>query len=373
MAEALIFEPKQVRPAPITETGWWQWMRQHLFGSVTNTIITLLCLYALYRIIPPIVNWALLDATISGADRTACQAAPHGACWTFIKVRFVQLMFGLYFGAHPEDLWRPVLAFAILGGMIAWLVSPRTPYKLHVGLFAMFGFPILAYAIIEGELLGLPAASTDEWGGFLLTVSLAYVGIVASLPIGIVLALGRRSNLPIIRTLSIAYIELWRGAPLVTVLFMASVMLPLFFPAGVEFNKVLRAMIGIMMFESAYAAEVVRGGLQAIPRGQYEAADALGLGYWKKMVLIILPQSLKISIPGIVNTFVSLFKDTSLVTIIGLFDLLNISQRAARSLEWKGYDVEALIFAALIFWVCTFSMSRYSQYVERTLDKSKRK
>jgi general L-amino acid transport system permease protein len=373
MADVTAFEFKPARPAPISETGFIHWARENLFGSVTNTIVTLLCIYVLYLLIPPIVNWAIIKATISGTDRAVCDGNPGGACWTFIKVRFTQIMFGLYFGSHPDQLWRPIVCFALLGAMLAWLIAPQTPYKSQVGLFALFVFPFLAYAIIEGEWLGLPIASTNEWGGFLLTVSLAGVGIVASLPIGILLALGRRSTLPIIRALSVAYIELWRGAPLITVLFMASVMLPLFFPGGVEFNKVLRAMVGITLFEAAYLAEVVRGGLQAIPRGQYEAADALGLGYWKKMILIILPQSLKISIPGIVNTCISLFKDTSLVSIIGLLDLLNMATRSARSLEWKGYDVEAFLFAALIFWICTFSMSRYSQHVERKLDTSKRK
>lgn len=372
MAEAIVFEQKQSRPPPVSDTGAWGWARKRLFGSVTNTAISLFCIYLLFLVIPPALQWVIFDANLSGSDKSVCEANPDGACWTFIKIRFTQLMFGLYFGANPDQLWRPILAFVILGCLIAWLVSSRTPYKQQVGLFALFGFPILAYAIIEGELLGLPAAPTNEWGGFLLTFALASVGIVASLPLGIILALGRRSNLPIIRALSVAYIELWRGAPLITILFMASVMLPLFFPSEIEFNKVLRAMVGITLFESAYIAESVRGGLQAIPRGQYEAADALGLGYWKKMILIILPQALKISIPSIVNTFNSLFKDTSLVAIIGLLDLLNMAQKASRSLEWKGYDFEAFVFAAFIFWICTFTMSRYSQHVERELDTSKR-
>ncbi len=372
MAEPLVFEQKPSRLPPVSEIGAWKWARQNLFGSVTNTGITLVCLYLLYLLVPPAVQWALLDANLSGTDRSVCQANPDGACWTFIKVRFVQIMFGLYFGSHPDEVWRPVLGFAILGCLLFWLVWPSTPHKAKVGLFTLFGFPLLAYALIQGEWFGLPAAPTNEWGGFLLTFTLASVGIVVSLPLGIALALGRRSDLPIIRALSIAYIELWRGAPLITILFMASVMLPLFFSAELDFNKVLRAMIGITLFESAYMAEAVRGGLQAIPRGQYEAADSLGLGYWKKMILIILPQSLKISIPSIVNTFMSLFKDTSLVAIIGLLDLLNMAQTASRSLEWKGYDFEAYVFAAFIFWMCTYSMSRYSRSVERKLDTSKR-
>jgi general L-amino acid transport system permease protein len=372
MAESVVFEPKQSRPPPVLETGLWYWMQQRLFGSITNTLITIVCLYLLYLLIPPIVNWVLIDANLSGTDRSVCEANPDGACWTFIKVRFTQIMVGLYFASNPDQLWRPIMAFAVLGGMIGWLVLPMTRYKPQVSLFALFGFPVFAYAIIEGSWLGLPVASTNDWGGFMLNVALAYVGICASLPLGILLALGRRSQLPIIRSLSVAYIEFWRGAPLITVLFMASVMLPLFFPPEVDFNKVMRAMIGITLFEAAYLAEVVRGGLQAMPRGQYEAADALGLGYWQKTSLIILPQSLRTSIPGIVNTFIALFKDTSLVAIIGLLDLLSMAQITSRSIEWKGYDIEALIFAALIFWICTYSMSQYSRHVERQLDTSKR-
>jgi general L-amino acid transport system permease protein len=372
MVETVLFEEKPSRPPPLRASGPWLWAREHLFGSITNTVVTLLCLVALYYLVPRVLHWALLDANFSGTTKAVCQSNPDGACWTFIKVRFTQIMFGLYFGSHPDQVWRPVLAFAILGVLLFWLLWPTTPQKAKVGLFTLFGFPFVAYAIIQGEWLGLPVAPTNEWGGFLLTFALASVGIVASLPLGIMLALGRRSNLPVIRALSIVYIEFWRGTPLITILFMASVMLPLFFPSEVDFNKVLRAMIGITLFEAAYAAEAVRGGLSAIPRGQYEAADSLGLGYWKKMGLIVLPQALKISIPGIVNTFISLFKDTSLVAIIGLLDLMNMAQTASRSIEWKGYDFEAYVFTALIFWMCTYSMSRYSQRVERRLDTSRR-
>lgn len=370
MVTPVIVAPKDTRPPPVRDTGIWGWMRTRLFGSVTNTIVTLLCLYILYLLVPPIVNWVILDASISGRDRSICDANPDGACWTYIKVRFNQLMFGLHFGANPDQIWRPTLAFAIYGGLLTWLLLPVTRYKTQVGLFALFGFPVLAYAIIQGEWLGLPRVPIDRWGGFLLTVTLASVGIVAALPLGIVLALGRRSQLPIIRSLSVIYIEFWRGTPLITILFMASVMLPLFFPSEIDFNKVVRAMVGITLFQSAYTAEAIRGGLQALPRGQFEAADALGLGYWKKMYLIILPQALSISIPGIVNTFISLFKDTSLVAIIGLLDLLNMVHVTSRSPEWKGYDLEGYVYAAFIFWICCFSMSRYSQHVERKLDRS---
>lgn len=229
-------------------------------------------------------------------------------------------------------------------------------------------YPIMAYVLLHGGFFGLPVVETSKWGGLTLTLVLSLVGIVASLPLGILLALGRRSELPIIRSLCIAFIELWRGVPLITVLFMASVMLPLFLPEGTNFDKLLRALIGITLFEAAYLAEVVRSGLQAIPKGQYEAAKALGLNYWQSTGLIILPQALKMVIPGIVNTFISLFKDTSLVMIIGLFDLLNIVQIAAADPIWLGSQVEGFVFAAIVYWIFCFGMSRYSQYLERQLN-----
>ena len=208
---------------------------------------------------------------------------------------------------------------------------------------------------------------TSKWGGLSLTLILSGVGIVASLPIGIVLALGRRSQMPIVRAACVVFIEFWRGVPLITVLFMSSVMLPLFLPEGTSFDKLLRAMIGIVLFESAYMAEVVRGGLAAIPKGQYEAAKALGLNYWKSMGLIILPQALKLVIPGIVNTFIALFKDTTLVLIIGLFDLLTTVEAGFKDSNWLGYAVEGYAFAALVYWIFCFGMSRYSQNLERKL------
>jgi general L-amino acid transport system permease protein len=228
-------------------------------------------------------------------------------------------------------------------------------------------FPVVAFYLLSGGAFGLVEVDTHLWGGLSLTLVLAVVGIAASLPFGILLALGRQSEMPIVKAFSVVFIEVWRGVPLITVLFMASVMLPLFFPEEMNFDKLIRALIGITMFQSAYMAEVVRGGLQAIPKGQYEAADSLGLGYWKKMVLIVLPQALKLMIPGIVNTFIALFKDTSLVLIIGLFDLLAIVQAASNDPKWIGFSVEGYVFVGFVFWLFCFAMSRYSQYLEKKL------
>lgn len=231
-------------------------------------------------------------------------------------------------------------------------------------------FPVVAFFLLVGGWFGLPYVETPLWGGLLVTLVLSFVGIAVSLPLGIVPALGRRSKLPVIKTLSIIFIEMVRGVPLVTVLFMASVMLPLFLPPGVTFDKLLRALIGVALFASAYMAEVVRGGLQAIPRGQYEGADALGLSYWQKTGLVVLPQALKLVIPGIVNTFIGLFKDTSLVYIIGMFDLLGIVRQNFSDANWASPQTPAtgLIFAGFVFWIFCFAMSRYSIFMERRLD-----
>ncbi len=372
MTDLITHTPLPDRAPPLSETGIIHWARTNLFSSVSNTLMTVVSLYVLYMLVPPLLNWAIFNANLSGTDRSVCDANEGGACWTFIKVRFNQIMFGLYYGSNPDQIWRPVLAFFSLVGLVIPLFFERFAYKGLLSAFILFVFPFIAFALIHGAWLGLPVAETSEWGGFLLTFVLASVGIVAALPLGILLALGRRSELPVVRSFSIFYIELWRGTPLITVLFMASVLLPLFFPSGVDFDKVLRALIGITMFQSAYTAEAIRGGLQAIPKGQFEAADALGLSYWKKTVFIILPQALKISIPGIVNTFIALFKDTSLVSIIGLLDLLNMSQTASQSLEWKGYDTEAYLFAASIFGMFCYGISRYSQHLETKLDRGHR-
>ena len=379
------FVPIESRPPPASQVGIVGWARAHLFSSWFNGALTVLILFVLLQLLPTVFQWLFFDATWSGSQSDNCKTDlvgedgatyrvdGDGACWTFTKVRFVQIMFGLYFAANPEEVWRPILMFTLFAALIVPLFVPSFRWKLSLGLVVLSVFPLFAVALIHGEWFGLPVAETNEWGGFLLTFFLAAGGIVLALPIGIVMALGRRSELPIIRSLCIFYIELWRAAPLITILFMASNLLPLFFPSGVDFDKVVRALIAITMFQSAYTAEAIRGGLQAIPKGQGEAANALGMGYWKRTGFIILPQALKISIPGIVNTFIALFKDTTLVGIIGLHDFLGSAQVAARSPEWKGYDFEAYVYVALIFFMCCFAMSKYSQHLEEKLDTGHKK
>jgi general L-amino acid transport system permease protein len=261
---------------------------------------------------------------------------------------------------------------------LASAIATAAITRSDLGQLLWIGASVLAVLVVLAVFsidFGLSTVETPLWGGLLVTLVVSYVGMAASLPLGILLALGRRSKMPIVRTLCVTFIEFWRGVPLITVLFMASVMLPLFLPPGVNFDKLLRALIGVALFSAAYMAEVVRGGLQAIPKGQYEAAQALGLGYWKMMRLVVLPQALKLVIPGIVNTFIGLFKDTSLVYIIGLFDLLGIVRLNFSDTSWASWQTPAtgLVFAAFIFWLFCFSMSRYSQFVERRLNAGRKR
>jgi general L-amino acid transport system permease protein len=276
------------------------------------------------------------------------------------------------YGFYPaSEQWRVDLGLGLLAALLAPLLFPGFRHKLPLGIAVALGYPVVAYVLFYGGIFGLPVVETYQWGGLMLTLVLAVVGIALSLPFGILLALGRRSEMPVIKAACITYIELWRGVPLITVLFMASVMLPLFLPEGATLDKLLRAMVGIVLFQSAYMAEVVRGGLQAIDKGQHEAAEALGLGYWQTMGLVILPQALRLVIPGIVNTFIALFKDTTLVLIIGLFDLLGIVQQAFADPDWLGYSVEGYLFAGLVYWVFCFGISRYSQALERRLHRER--
>lgn len=350
-------------PPPRLSVGVVGWLRANLFSNWFNTLLTLLAIYLVWLIVPPLLQWAVFQADWTGTTRADC--TNDGACWVFIKERIDQFMYGFY----PEELrWRVDLTvwLAVIGA--APLFVPMMPRKALYGLVFLVAYPLLAFWLLHGGFLGLSEVETSQWGGLMLTLVIAAVGIAGALPLGILLALGRRSKMPAIRVICVTFIEFWRGVPLITVLFMSSVMLPLFLPEGLSFDKLLRALIGVILFQSAYIAEVVRGGLQAIPKGQYEAAAAMGLGYWRMMGLVILPQALKLVIPGIVNTFIALFKDTSLVIIIGLFDLLNSIKQATTDPAWLGMATEGYVFAALVFWIFCFGMSRYSMRLERKLD-----
>ena len=366
------FTPIPSRRPPIASSSLVAWLRRNLFSSWFSTLLTFVCLWGLWQLLVPSIQWLLLDASWQGNSRSACETEVNGekvdapgACWTFIRVRSTQLFFGLYFSQHPEELWRPMLMFVVFFCLLGSLFLPLpTRLKQSLRLSLLFIFPFFAYALLDGSWLGLPVASSDEWGGFLLTFILASIGIVAALPIAVVMALGRRSQMPIVRSICIFYIELLRATPLITILFMASVLLPLFFPTGVHYDKVVRALLAITLFQSSYMAEAIRGGLQAIDSGQYEAAEALGLSYWQKTTFVIMPQALRIAIPGMVNSALQLFKDTALVGIIGLHDFLEIAKIAARSPQWIGYDVEGLVFVSIFYFIFCYALSAYSQKLE---------
>lgn len=340
------------------------WLKRNLFSSPFYSVLTLFSLWLIYVCVSAIIDWALLSASFSGSDRSACLKPEQGACWPFVFSKLGQFMYGRY---PDAERWRADLTFILaLIGIIPLLI-PSAPYKSVNMVYVVFVFPIVAMVLLYGGWFGLVEVETSLWGGLLVTLLVATTGIVFSLPLGIFLALGRRSNLPVIRWLSIGFIEFFRGVPLITVLFMASIMLPLFLPEGVNFDKLLRCLIGVSLFASAYMAEVIRGGLQALPPGQYEAARALGMGYWSSMRLIILPQALTIVIPGIVNTFIGLFKDTTLVLIVGIFDLLGIIQLNFTDSSWATPQtaITGYVFAALVFWLFCFAMSRYSVFMEK--------
>ena len=362
VAAADVEEPSTAMPArpPGPPRRLVGWARENLFGSIPNTVLTVLALWLLCEVVPPLLSWGVLHAQWRG-DGNACREA-GGACWALVGQRHRLMLFGLY----PYDQhWRPLLVTAIV--IVLLVTSAVRACWRPALLWAWAGGLAASAALMWGGVPGLPYVETDRWGGLPLTLVLAVLGIALAFPLSILLALGRRSDLPAIRALCVGYIELVRGVPLVSVLFMASVMFPLFLPEGVTVDKLLRALVGIVLFTAAYLAEAVRGGLQAIPRGQEEAADALGLSYWRKMRLIVLPQALRLVIPPIVNQFISCFKDTSLVTIVGLYDLLAATKAALADPEWRPFFVEGYVAAAMVYWAFCFFMSRYSQWLERQL------
>jgi general L-amino acid transport system permease protein len=363
-------------PPPLATSGMLGFLRQRLFGGVLNIILTLLSLLLIIIVLPPLVRFLIIDAVWSGTSRTDCLTEtlgrPVGACWPFVAAKFRQFMYGFY----PEsEQWRVNLTYALGVILLVPLLIPRVPYKTWNAI-AFFGlFPLVAFVLLVGDVLGLPHVETRLWGGMLVTLVITFTGIIGSLPLGVLLALGRASKLPVVRMLSTIFIEFWRGVPLVTVLFFATYMLPLFLPGNWRMDPMLRVLIGVVLFAGAYMAEVVRGGLQAVPRGQYEGATALGLGYWRMMIFVIMPQALKYVIPGIVNSFIALFKDTTLVLIVAIFDLLGQLRAAFADPNWATPVTlfTGFAFAGIIYLVISFAMSRYALYTERRLDTGARR
>ena len=351
-------------------------LRANLFSSPFNIALTLACVLLIAWAVPSLVRFFFFDAVWSGADRQVCLASaaqPHpGACWAFVRVWLAYFVYGFY---PAGQRWRVDLFFAALALGVIWLLRLSAPRRDIGALYFFIVLPAFSFVLLHGApYLGLSVVPTALWGGVLVTIVVAAIGMVSSLPVGILLALARRSDKPVVRLFAVAFIELVRGVPVITVLFMASVMLPLFVPEQLTPDKLLRALIGVALFASAYMAEVVRGGLAAVPRGQYEAARALGLTYLRMMALVILPQALRATLPNIVNTFIGLFKDTTLVFVVGIFDFLRAIEAARADPKWAAPNtaVTGYAFAALFYFVCCYGMSRYAQGVEMRLARGGR-
>ena len=338
-------------------------LNKNINTSTFNAALTLLILFILIKAIPPSLSWMILDANISGDSKEACTGT--GACWTYIKVWFRRFMYGMY---PNEQHWRINTAFLLVIGLGTFGIFATEKMKKYLALYYVVIYPIIAfmiiYYLISGGYFGLEWIETGAWGGLSLTFIVSFFCLIFCFPLGMILALGRRSSLPAVRYVSIGYIEFWRGVPLITVLFMSSVMFPMFLPEDFFMDKLVRVIIAITLFEGAYCAEVIRGGLQSLPRGQYDAAKSLGMGYWKMHIFVILPQALKLVIPGICNTFLALVKDTPLIFVVGLAELAGMLALAKTNPEWLGYAMEGYIFAAIIFWIICYAMSKYSYNLE---------
>ena len=361
------FTPIAPRKAPVDTEGVLPWVKRNLFGDWLSSLTTLLLVTLVLYVLPHALNWGLLQAVVQ-ANADACQQARGiGACWGVVTEKWRIIIFGRY---PFEQQWRPEVATilmvaAVMLSCIRWFWKPWLALLWVLVLAAFF-------ALMGGGVLGLEPVRTDLWGGLPLTVMLATLSIFLAFPISVLVALGRRSELPAIRTACIVYIELIRGVPLISVLFMASFMFPLFMPPGTSIDVLIRVLVGITLFQAAYMAEIVRGGLQAIPKGQQEAADTLGLSYWQAQRKIILPQALAMVVPGIMNSFIAMFKDTSLVTIVSLYELTGAMSLALNSdSDWRPFKIEAYIFIAAIYFAFCFAMSRYSLWIEKRLSTSK--
>lgn len=336
-------------------------VRRRLFANWSSCAATLAICYLAWKLIPALIDWAVLRAVWSPQHAVLCRDTDSGACWAFVADTYRFLLFGTF---PYEEHWRPATVIAILLALYA-LSARRSLPAGRLTFFWLVG-AIAIGALMWGGIFGLSYVENERWGGLTLTLLLATVGIGCAFPISIALALGRRSAMPVVRWAAIAYIEMIRGVPLISVLFMASVMLPIFMPAGFSIDKLLRAQLAMIVFAAAYLAEVVRGGLQAIPHEQEEAALALGLSYWQRTRHVILPQALRTAVPALVNTFIGFFKDTSLVVIIGLFDFLMTIKISLTDPKWTGFGMEAYLLAALGYFLFCYPMSRYSGKLERS-------
>jgi general L-amino acid transport system permease protein len=341
-----------------------QWMRRNASTVIANVVLLALFVYLAWRFIPALLDWAVVQASFAGNSRAACHES--GACWTFITAHWRPLLYG---GFPSGERWRVNLVAVIFIVFMALLIFRRIRGHLRLPIILFSIFPLVALPLLLGGVFGLTEVPTDDWGGVMLDFVLSYSAIAGALPGGILLALGRRSRLPLVRAICVMFIEFFRAIPLLAVLFTALIILPIALPAQLHFDKLSRAIVALTIFYAAYLAEVVRGGLQALPAGQVEAAHSLGIGYWRTTALVVLPQALRMVIPAMVNTIIELIKDSTIVTIIGLFDLLGMIRQALSDPNWLGYSTEGYSFAALFFFCICFGLSSYSQRLESRLGR----
>ncbi len=364
--------PSAAMPPPAATRGVWGWMRANLFSTPGSAVLSVVAIALIVWVAVVLATYLVVDAAWTGTDGAACRAHLDGACWAFVETKFNYLRYGSY---PIAQRWRVDVTEVVGAVLIAWLLWTSAPRRGVAALLFFVAYPVLAFLLLRGsDWFGLPVVDTSLWGGLLVTLLMSVVGIVASLPLGVLLALGRRSRLPIIRAACTVFIEVVRGVPFITVLFMANFMLPLFVPDWLSPDRLLRPLIGTAIFSAAYMAEVVRGGLQALPKGQTEGAAAMGLNTRQGLMLIILPQALTIVIPGIVSTFIGLFKDTTLVSVVGIFDFLRTVEASRLDPNWAGPTISttSYVFAAALYWVFCFGMSRYSQHTERRLNAGRK-
>ncbi|EGB13971.1 polar amino acid ABC transporter, inner membrane subunit [Pseudodesulfovibrio mercurii] len=350
------FVPAPSSPPPVAATGVILWLRTNLFSGWFNSVLTILAVLLLVKTVPPLIDWAFIRAVWTGGPQV-CDGS--GACWAFIADKARVMLIGTY----PQDLeWRPLVAGILFAGVVAATVSGRCKKRVLT-----VAWPVLFVAALWliGGGAGLTEVDQSMWGGLMLSLGLAAVGIILSVPFGILLALGRQSRMVGVSSVCVGLIELIRGVPLITILFMASVMMPLFLPVNLQINNLLRVQVGIILFSSAYIAEVVRGGLQAVPGGQLDAAKALGLSPWMITLFVVLPQALRYVLPALIGRCIALFKDTSLVIIVGLLDFLGMAKAASQDQHWLGHEVEGYVFCAVVYWCICFGMSRYGRSLEK--------
>lgn len=360
------FKPLPDQPAPISTAGPIAWVKNNLFPSFLNTLITILISLALLAVIPGVLDWLFFSANWLGSSQDDC--VKDGACWVFISAWSQQI----FYGSYPDtEIWRVNLSLGLLSVVISSSFILPQHLRNKVSIPAYLVLPFVCILILEGSYIGLEPVSTDLWGGFTLNVLIAAGSIIIAFPLGFLWALGRQSPMPFARSVSVTCIEFFRGTPILALFFMGSVMLPLFFPADMNIDKLLRVWIILVLFMAAYMAEVFRSGFQAIPKGQYEAADSLGLGYWQKTLLIIFPQVIKVSMPNILATFVMVFKNTVFLLVIAVPEMLQVVMSALSNSNWLGgHAMEAYLFVGFTFWLSCFSMSLLASSIEKKLDTS---